>query len=111
MQPGKRGPSGAWALELEATDVLAGLGAAGIRPGARRLRGPDRRGRRGRRAKLVRKGVALVVLNDVSRRDIGFDSDHNGVVLVAAEGGAPSSRPKRAIAAAVLDRVEQLLSS
>ena len=31
----------------------------------------------------MRKGVDLIVLNDVSRADIGFDVDHNEVVLVA----------------------------
>ena len=63
-------------------------------------------------AKRVRKGVDLIVLNDVSRRDIGFDVDHNEVVLVAAGDATHVPRAtKRAIAGAVLDRVEQLLSS
>ena len=61
-------------------------------------------------AKRLRKGVDLIVLNDVSRTDIGFDADHNEVALVAADGVVHVPRaPKRAIAAAVLDRVEQLL--
>ena len=63
-------------------------------------------------AKRVRKGVDLIVLNDVSRSDIGFDVDHNEVVLVGAGGARHVPRaPKRAIAGAVLDRVQQLLSS
>ena len=37
-------------------------------------------------AKRVRKGVDLIVLNDVSRSDIGFDVDDNEVALVAADG-------------------------
>jgi phosphopantothenoylcysteine decarboxylase/phosphopantothenate--cysteine ligase len=62
------------------------------------------------RAKRERKGVDLIVLNDVSREDIGFDADHNEVALVAADDVVQVPRaPKRAIAAAVLDRVEQLL--
>ena len=84
-QAGKRERSGSWSLELEPTaDVLAAL-AARRRPGpgARRLR---RRGRRRSRARRrpsgVRKGVDLIVLNDVSRSDIGFDADHNEVALV-----------------------------
>jgi phosphopantothenoylcysteine decarboxylase/phosphopantothenate--cysteine ligase len=61
-------------------------------------------------AKRLRKGVDLIVLNDVSRSDIGFDVDHNEVALVSADGVVQVARaPKRAIAAAVLDRVEQLL--
>jgi len=34
------------------------------------------------RGKLLRKGCDMVVANDVSRKDIGFDSDENEVVLV-----------------------------
>ena len=61
-------------------------------------------------AKRVRKGVDLIVLNDVSRADIGFDVDHNEVALVGADGVTHVPRaPKRAIAGAVLDRVERLL--
>lgn len=38
------------------------------------------------RAKLERKGCDLVVANDVSRRDIGFDSSDNEVLLVFRNG-------------------------
>lgn len=34
------------------------------------------------RGKLTRKGCDLIVANDVSRRDIGFDSNENEVLLV-----------------------------
>ena len=34
------------------------------------------------RQKLERKGCDLIVANDVSRQDIGFDSNHNEVLLV-----------------------------
>ena len=34
------------------------------------------------RGKLLRKGCDMVVANDVSRKDIGFDSDENEVILV-----------------------------
>jgi phosphopantothenoylcysteine synthetase/decarboxylase len=34
------------------------------------------------RAKLTRKGCDLVIANDVSKPGIGFDSDHNEVLLV-----------------------------
>ncbi len=36
------------------------------------------------RAKLERKRVDMIVVNDISRRDIGFDVDHNEIVLVTA---------------------------
>lgn len=34
------------------------------------------------RSKLLKKGCDMVVANDVSRKDIGFDSDENEVILV-----------------------------
>src|SRR5208282_1173565 len=36
------------------------------------------------RAKLTKKRVDAIVLNDVSRSDIGFDSDRNEVTIVTA---------------------------
>src|ERR1700710_2215570 len=61
------------------------------------------------RAKLVRKGADLIVLNDVSDPTIGFDSAENEVTLVAAadEILVPRSS-KDAVAEAILDRVESL---
>ena len=60
--------------------------------------------------KLKLKGVDLVVANDVSRADAGFDVDTNAVTLVTA-GGAEELplQAKSAVAAKILDRVEQLL--
>ena len=111
QQPGKRERSGAWSLALEPTaDVLAAL-AARRRPGQVLVGFAAEAGADVERAeaKRQRKGVDLIVLNDVSRADIGFDVDHNEVVLVAAGGAEHVARaPKRAIAAAVLDRVERL---
>lgn len=40
------------------------------------------------RAKLVRKGIDLLVANDVSRADIGFESDDNEVLLLDRWGGS-----------------------
>lgn len=112
QQAGKRERGGSWSLQLEATgDVLAGL-AARRRPGQVLVGFAAENGADVERAeaKRQRKGVDLIVLNDVSRADIGFDAEHNEVVLVSAEGAEHVARaPKRAIAAAVLDRVERLL--
>jgi phosphopantothenoylcysteine decarboxylase / phosphopantothenate---cysteine ligase len=113
-EQGKRERGSAWSLELEPTsDVLAALSAR-RRPGQVLVGFAAESGADLERAqaKLVRKGVDLIVLNDVSRSDIGFDSDHNEVALVAADGVVRVPRaPKRAIAAAVLDRVELLLDA
>ena len=57
--------------------------------------------------KLKQKGADLIVANDVSRTDAGFDVDTNAVTLVSAD--AVEELPlqaKSAVAAAILDRVE-----
>ena len=93
--------------------MLAAIGArAPARPGARRLRRRDRSRRLERaRGKLVRKGLDLVVLNDVSRSDIGFDIADNEVVLVTRDGEETVPKAGKAeIAGHILDRVETLLS-
>jgi phosphopantothenoylcysteine decarboxylase/phosphopantothenate--cysteine ligase len=61
------------------------------------------------RAKLARKGVDAIVVNDISRPEIGFDAGQNEVTIVDIERETEvSRRPKEAVAAAVLDRVQEL---
>ena len=57
--------------------------------------------------KLADKGLDLIVLNDVSRSDIGMSSDHNEVTVFDATGMVAriSRRPKVDVAAALLDLV------
>jgi len=66
---------------------------------------------RGRR-KLERKGVDLLVVNDVSAPGVGFDHDTNAVVILDADGNATEIplTSKDAVANAVLDRVIDHLS-
>jgi phosphopantothenoylcysteine decarboxylase/phosphopantothenate--cysteine ligase len=61
------------------------------------------------REKLERKGADAIVLNDVSRSDIGFESGENEVVIVerGEERHVPLSS-KDAVADAILDRIEAL---
>ncbi|MCL6481375.1 MAG: bifunctional phosphopantothenoylcysteine decarboxylase/phosphopantothenate--cysteine ligase CoaBC, partial [Firmicutes bacterium] len=62
------------------------------------------------RAKLEAKGLDLVVANDVTRADAGFDVDTNVVTLFAREA-APVELPrmtKREVADRVLDEVVRL---
>jgi phosphopantothenoylcysteine decarboxylase/phosphopantothenate--cysteine ligase len=62
------------------------------------------------RQKLNRKAVDLVVANDVAKKDAGFEVETNAVTIVSA--GATEEVPlqsKDAVAARILDRVEQLL--
>ena len=100
------------AIELEpTTDVLATLG--GLRRPGQTLVGfaaehGDGAVERGR-GKLERKHLDAVVVNDIARPDIGFDSDHNEVTIVTATGDRAVARgPKGAVAGAVLDEVERL---
>ena len=99
-------------LELEpTTDILAAL-ASDRRPdqtlvgfAAEHGEGAVERGR----AKLARKGLDAIVVNDISRADIGFDSEENEVTIVFAAGEQAVRRaPKAEVAAAILDVVQEL---
>jgi phosphopantothenoylcysteine decarboxylase/phosphopantothenate--cysteine ligase len=62
------------------------------------------------RDKLRRKGVDAIVVNDVSRGAIGFESELNEVVVIDADGEHPIPLgPKDQVADAILDRVDQYL--
>lgn len=64
------------------------------------------------RQKLAAKQVDLIVANDVSRPDAGFDVETNAAVLIAADGEVETPvQPKRVLAATILDRIEQLLAA
>ena len=64
------------------------------------------------RRKQREKGVDLVVANDVSRTDAGFEVDTNEVTLVSANGEETLPlQSKAAIAAQIVDRIETLLRS
>ena len=99
-------------LELEpTTDVLAAL-AGERRPGqtlvgfaAEHGDGASVRAR----AKLERKGLDAIVLNDVSSPGIGFESADNEVTIVTRAGELEVPRGSKAeVAAAVMDTVEEL---
>ena len=63
------------------------------------------------REKLTRKGADLIVLNDVSNPEIGFESENNAVTLIDAAGDAEVPLgSKDAVAEAILGRVDQLRS-
>jgi phosphopantothenoylcysteine decarboxylase / phosphopantothenate---cysteine ligase len=102
-----------WTVTLEPTsDVLAELGA-------RRRRGQlligfaADRGEQGlarAREKLAAKKSDLIVFNDVSRDDIGFDASDNEVVVVTAAGERRIQKaPKERIASEILDEIVKLV--
>jgi phosphopantothenoylcysteine decarboxylase/phosphopantothenate--cysteine ligase len=99
-------------LELEPTpDILSGL-AAQRRAGqllvgfaAEHGEGAVEYGR----GKLERKGLDAVVVNDISRADIGFEGDHNEVTIVTAAGDEHVERASKAeVARAICDAVVAL---
>ena len=68
---------------------------------------------RNAREKMGRKRCDLLVANDVSRSDIGFEVDANEVTVLSREGEdrVLARRPKAELAAALLDIVEEELRS
>ncbi len=109
---GKLQRSGSLELSLEPTeDILAGLAA-------RRQQGQtvvgfaaEHGGEAVERArgKLRRKGADLIVLNDVSDPEIGFESDRNAVTLIGAESETEVPiDSKDAVAEAILGEVARL---
>ena len=64
------------------------------------------------KGKLQQKGADLIVANDVSRPDAGFDVDTNAVTLVSTKGHEELPlQAKGAVAAKIVDRIEQLLTA
>ncbi|MGP0102791.1 MAG: bifunctional phosphopantothenoylcysteine decarboxylase/phosphopantothenate--cysteine ligase CoaBC [Solirubrobacteraceae bacterium] len=109
-------------LVLEPTaDVLAGL-AAQRRDGQTLVGFAAEHGERAlecARGKLTGKGLDALVVNDISRSDIGFDVDANEVTILSAGAGAGSEIQERhvpraskaQVADAILDAVESLRGS
>jgi phosphopantothenoylcysteine decarboxylase/phosphopantothenate--cysteine ligase len=103
-----------WELALEPTaDVLAAIGST--RRASQVLVGfaADGAGVGVERAREKRraKNVDLVVFNDVSREDIGFDAPDNEVLLISDAGEIAVPKASKAeVAGVVLDEVERLLS-
>lgn len=58
-------------------------------------------------AKCRRKGLKMIVANDVSRRDIGFGADDNEATLVFADGSIERlpKMSKRALAGRIVERI------
>ncbi|MDX6680690.1 MAG: phosphopantothenoylcysteine decarboxylase / phosphopantothenate---cysteine ligase [Solirubrobacteraceae bacterium] len=96
-------------VELERTpDILAGLAA--VRRDDQTLVGFAAEHGEGAlehgREKLARKRVDAVVVNDIARADIGFESADNEVTILSAAGETHVARASKAqVARAVLDAV------
>lgn len=64
------------------------------------------------RAKRRRKGIDIIVHNDIARSDIGFDVDHNDVTIIDDAGETSTGRrSKPQIAGLVVDRIAHHLAA
>lgn len=61
--------------------------------------------------KMISKGMDIVVANDVSRRDIGFGSDFNEVIIIDKGGNRifTGMKSKKEIASMIVDSIEKKL--
>jgi phosphopantothenoylcysteine decarboxylase/phosphopantothenate--cysteine ligase len=117
----KKAGRGRLELVLEPTqDVLSGL-AAGRRDGQTLIGFAAEHGEQAvarAREKLLAKRIDALVVNDISRPDIGFDSEANEVTILTAPGDRSKVQalhvPRAAkddVAEAILDAAERLRTS
>ena len=118
-EAGKIKKQGRAELELKLTptqDVLGAL-ASRRRPGQTLVGFAAEHGEQALehgRGKLTGKGLDALVVNDISRADIGFDSEHNEVTILTTPNGVSAGARhvpragKEMVAAAILDTVEGL---
>jgi phosphopantothenoylcysteine decarboxylase / phosphopantothenate---cysteine ligase len=108
----RRKDGNSWMVELEPTfDVLRSLGERRHNGQVLVGFGADHgeQGLERKRRMLTDKGVDLVVYNDVSRNDTGFDAADNEVVLLSAGGERRIAKaPKEQVAREIIDAVEGL---
>lgn len=100
------------AIELEENpDILAGLRTLVPRAVLVGFAAETEELERHARAKLERKGADFLVANDVSRRDIAFESEDNEVTVFRRQGEPVflSRRPKAELAASLFDLFTAML--
>ncbi|MGN6431581.1 MAG: bifunctional phosphopantothenoylcysteine decarboxylase/phosphopantothenate--cysteine ligase CoaBC [Gaiellaceae bacterium] len=110
----KRPKSGEpWTVTLEPTADVLGQLSERRRDGQVLIGFAADRGDKGlarAREKLVAKRTDLIVFNDVSRGDIGFDTADNEVVLISPTGERRIQKaPKERIASEIVDEIVKLV--
>jgi phosphopantothenoylcysteine decarboxylase/phosphopantothenate--cysteine ligase len=105
-------------LELEATVVVLATLSAQRRSGQTLVGFAAEHGQQAvelGREKLLAKGLDAIVVNDISRVDIGFDVDANEVTILTANGNGSANgaievgrAAKARVAEAILDAVAGL---
>ena len=88
-------------------DIISMVGHANPRPftvgfAAETMHGPEHA-----KEKLQRKNLDLIALNDVSRHDVGFNTDDNALLVYDKDGQVADlpKAPKRVIAAQLMDLI------
>ncbi len=92
-QSGKiRSGGGEWHLDLVPNpDVLAGAVKANPKAAAIAFAAEPDESLEVARAKIIRKGVTAIAVNDISRGEIGFDSPNNELTLLWKDGHTEKS--------------------
>jgi phosphopantothenoylcysteine decarboxylase / phosphopantothenate---cysteine ligase len=109
----KRGDNEPLVLELaQNPDIIAAVAARRPAPFTVGFAAETDNGPEHARAKLVRKGLDLIVLNDVSDPTIGFNSDDNAVTLIDVDGAEVLPRmTKAAVARTLIERVARCVQA
>ena len=86
-------------------DIISMVGHSSPRPFTVGFAAETNEGDKHAREKLQRKNLDLIVLNDVSRSDVGFNSDDNAVTVYDRDGQAASfdKAPKSVIASELMN--------
>jgi phosphopantothenoylcysteine decarboxylase / phosphopantothenate---cysteine ligase len=99
----KKGDNEPLVLELaENPDIIAAVAARRPAPFTVGFAAETDHGLQNAREKLARKKLDLIVLNDVSNPEIGFNSDHNAVTLIGRELEEPLPRTSKLMVARTL---------
>lgn len=108
----KKTGNGSWNLALVPTpDILAELGERKKHQVLVGFAAESEEVVENARRKLKSKRLDLIVANDITLPDSGFDSDYNTVALLSAAGSADAQPrlPKVQVAQVILDRITDLL--
>jgi phosphopantothenoylcysteine decarboxylase/phosphopantothenate--cysteine ligase len=97
-------------------DIIAAVAALAQRPFVVGFAAETRDLEAYARDKLTRKGLDMIVANDVSSPEIGFGTDHNAALLLWRDGDAEgreslAAQPKARLALAVMQRALACLPS
>ena len=101
------------ALDLvQNPDIIASVARRSRRPFVVGFAAETQQGIANARSKLSRKGLDMIVLNDVSDRRIGFDSNDNAVTIITSERDERIEIGSKAeISRALIDRIATAMAS